>query len=82
MDLLKEITDIFGDVQNFTETKNYYFEKHNCEKTGEDKKILLDFTVGNETTDMSVLVTVQSVKLFFITKILFQRDYNYYEFLV
>ena len=54
MDLLKEITDIFGDVQNFTETKNYYFEKHNCEKTGEDKKILLDFTVGNETTDRIV----------------------------
>ncbi len=54
MDLLKEVTEVFRDVENFQETKNYYFERHNCSKTGEDKKVLLDFSIGNETTDKIV----------------------------
>ncbi len=54
MDLLKEVSDIFGDVKNFKECKNYYFEKHNCGENGDNKKILLDFTVANEMTDKIV----------------------------
>ena len=51
MDLLNEVTKIFGDVEKYTETKNYYFQNHKCEENGEDIKVLLDFTLGNETTD-------------------------------
>lgn len=51
MDLLKEVSGIFSDAENFAETKNYYFERHNCGKNGEDTKIMLDFSLGNETTD-------------------------------
>ncbi len=51
MDLLQEIKDVFKNVEKFQESKNYYFEKHICEETGENKKVLLDFTLANETTD-------------------------------
>ncbi len=51
MDILKEAISIFDGAENFLETKNYYFEKHNCGKNGENIKVLLDFSIVNETTD-------------------------------
>lgn len=51
MDLLKEAAAIFVNAKNFYETKNYYFERHNCKDCGEDIKIMLDFMLSNETTD-------------------------------
>ncbi len=51
MDLLQEMHEIFSKCENCVEVKNYYYENHNCEKSGETKKILMDFILSHETTD-------------------------------
>jgi len=51
MDLLKKVSSIFAEVKNYSETKNYYFERHNCSDCGENIKVMLDFTLANENTD-------------------------------
>ena len=51
MDLLYNLKDIMLNATNFYESKNYYFENHICEKTGNNIKINLDFKLSNENTD-------------------------------
>lgn len=50
MDLLEELKSIGGRAC-FEESPNYYFQRHICEKSGKEEKVMLDFTLGNDTTD-------------------------------
>ena len=46
--LLKE----FGEnVKNYSETKNFYYENHNCPVLGNNTKVKLDYTLINDETD-------------------------------
>ncbi len=41
-----------GSIKNFAETKNYYFDYHNCPACGNNKiKIRLDYTLSNDIDD-------------------------------
>lgn len=51
MDLLEDLKKIVKSAEDFKETKNYYYESHVCKKTGETKKVYLDYTLSHETTD-------------------------------
>lgn len=51
MDLLKNMKSIVNNSQNFIESKNFYYENHKCEKTGNNKNIKLDYILSCETTD-------------------------------
>lgn len=48
---LQYLNETFKTAENFTESKNYYYENHKCQKNGDNKKIMLDFIISNETTD-------------------------------
>lgn len=48
--LLRELK-IIGKAKEFAETKNYYYDYHICPNTGENEKVMLDFTLKNDLTD-------------------------------
>ncbi len=50
MDLLQELQKIAG-KDDFEESSNYYFQRHSCEKSGKEEKVMLDFTLSNDKTD-------------------------------
>lgn len=50
MELLNELKNISNST-DFIETKNFYYEYHTCSKSGEKEKIMLDFTLKNDTSD-------------------------------
>lgn len=51
MDYLALLKGFGADVKNYQETKNFYYENHNCSSTGNTKKVNLDYIISNETTD-------------------------------
>lgn len=51
MDILKAVQDIFKNSTDYIEVKNFYYENHKCEKNGNNKKVMLDFILSNETSD-------------------------------
>lgn len=50
MDMLDKLKSFSG-INNFTRTNNFYYEYHNCGKTGDTVKIDLDYTLSNEKDD-------------------------------
>ena len=54
MELLDNLKDIILNGTGFYESKNYYFEHHICEKTGNNIKVNLDFKLSNDNTDKVV----------------------------
>lgn len=50
MDLLSILKEA-SDSKEFKESKNYYFEKHNCHKKGEEVKVMLDYTLSTDLSD-------------------------------
>lgn len=50
MDLVCELKRI-GSLDEFVESGNYYFQRHKCEASGKEEKVMLDFTLSNDTTD-------------------------------
>lgn len=51
MELLDNLKDIILNANSFEKSKNYYFENHICEKTGNNTKVNLDFKLSNENND-------------------------------
>lgn len=51
MELLSSLKEIMQNAQDFQKTKNFYFENHICEKDGNNKKVYLEFKLGNDNTD-------------------------------
>lgn len=51
MDYLALLKGFGADVENYKETKNYYYENHICQATGDNKKVNLDYILSNELTD-------------------------------
>lgn len=49
-ELLDELKSV-ASAKDFAESKNYYYDYHNCPSTGQNEKIMLDFTLKNDTTD-------------------------------
>ena len=49
-ELLDELKST-ASAKDFVESKNYYYDYHNCSSTGQNEKIMLDFTLKNDTTD-------------------------------
>lgn len=46
---LKDVLKTAGGAKEFVKSDNYYFERHMC--GGEEKKVMLDYTLSAETTD-------------------------------
>ncbi|MBR1736772.1 MAG: hypothetical protein IJ736_07120 [Firmicutes bacterium] len=51
MDLLDIVKNNLKIEANIEESKNYYFENHNCPKTGDNIRINLDYKISCETSD-------------------------------
>ncbi len=51
MELLDSLKDIILNAKSFEKSKNYYFENHICEKSGNNIKVKLDFKLSNEKND-------------------------------
>lgn len=50
MDLLDELKKI-GGCTDYARSKNYYYEYHSCPDTGNNEKVMLDFTLKSDLTD-------------------------------
>lgn len=50
MDMLDKLKAC-NDIKKFINTSNYYFENHNCTKTGNNIKVQLNFTLSNDIDD-------------------------------
>ncbi len=51
MELLDSLKDIMSKANGFEKSKNYYFENHICNQTGNNIKVNLDFKLSTETND-------------------------------
>ncbi len=51
MELLDSLRDIMSNATGFEKSKNYYFENHICQKTGNNIKVNLDFKLSTENND-------------------------------
>lgn len=51
MNLLEQFKVIFSDGIAFENTKNFYFEHHICEKSGNNEKVDLKFKIAYDGTD-------------------------------
>lgn len=51
MEIFELFTNIKENSRNIKECKNFYFENHICEKSGNNKKINLEFKLSNDNTD-------------------------------
>lgn len=39
------------EAKEYVETKNFYYENHNCKTTGDNIKVNLEYTLSNDDTD-------------------------------
>lgn len=51
MDLLTSLKNIMENVADFEKSKNFYYENHICQKSGNNKKVDLSFKLSNDKTD-------------------------------
>lgn len=51
MELLGSLKDCVQNAIYYKKSKNFYFEYHICEKTGNNKKVNLDFKLSTEKSD-------------------------------
>lgn len=51
MDLLTSLKNIMQNATDFEKSKNFYYESHICQKSGNNKKVDLNFKLSNDTTD-------------------------------
>lgn len=49
MELIEVLKDI-GAKNEFVKSGNYYYERHIC-SDGEEKKVMMDYTLSSDTTD-------------------------------
>ncbi|MDO5388688.1 MAG: hypothetical protein Q4F63_05580 [Clostridia bacterium] len=50
MDLLAKLKEAAASNE-FVESKNYYFQRHICDSSGEEVKVMLDYTLSSQTSD-------------------------------
>lgn len=55
MDLLNNVKSILNESSDFIESKNFYFEQHKCEKTGNTVNIKLNYKLSCDMTDDIIL---------------------------
>ncbi|MFV0504646.1 MAG: hypothetical protein ACK5LT_11890 [Lachnospirales bacterium] len=53
--LLDDVIKIFNETQEFEKSKNFYFEKHQCEKTNKEIKINFDYSILSERTEHKII---------------------------
>lgn len=59
MDLLQILKNLQS-VKEFEETKSYYYTYHDCPVKGEHTKVMLDYTLSEETGDEILKIGVCS----------------------
>ncbi len=53
MKIFNEMLEIFDKQNEFIETKNFYFETHDC--NGETVKVQMDYTIESENSGDSIV---------------------------
>lgn len=51
MELLTSLKNIMENATDFEKSKNFYYENHICQKSGNNKKVELNFKLSNDNTD-------------------------------
>ncbi len=54
MELLENLKDLIKNSSEYEETRNYYFQNHNCDKNGNNIKVQLDYTLSCDISDKIV----------------------------
>lgn len=54
MELLTSIKNLMQNATSFEKSKNFYYENHICQNSGNNKKINLNFKLSSDTTDKIV----------------------------
>ncbi len=55
MDLLRDVKNMFNNSDGFVKCKNFYFEKHLCSATNEEKKIMLDYSIMKNNSEQKII---------------------------